>query len=96
VLAVTNWLSDAARRAAHGGAVHGTRRGSGGLSEQRETVEAFLAVWRSWEVDGVLEVLDPDLVRHTGEVTADQTTEPRGARRVEDEALKIQRPSVTT
>jgi RNA polymerase sigma factor (sigma-70 family) len=46
------------------------------LSQQRRTVEAFLSALRAGDVDGILAVLDPDVVRR-----ADRNAAPPGAAR---------------
>lgn len=82
----TRQLASRARRR-----VRGTSRGSAAaLSEQRETVEAFLAALRAGDIDGLLSVLDPDVVRHADmvAVSSDALRELRGARRVAEEVLK--------
>lgn len=71
--------------------VRGTSRGSGAaLSEQRETVEAFLAALRAGDIDGLLAVLDPDVVRRADRFAAPLVEERQlhGARRVAEEVLK--------
>jgi len=71
--------------------VRGASRGSGvALSEQRETVEAFLAALRSGDIDGLLAVLDPDVVRRADRfaVPLPDARELHGARRVAEEVLK--------
>src|SRR5581483_10036354 len=71
--------------------VRGTNRGSGAaLSEQRQTVEAFLAALRAGDMNGLLAVLDPDIVRRADSVavTSDEARELHGARVVAEEALK--------
>ncbi|HZQ21907.1 MAG TPA: sigma-70 family RNA polymerase sigma factor [Terriglobales bacterium] len=71
--------------------VRGTSRGSGAaLSEQRQTVEAFLAALRAGDMNGLLAVLDPDIVRRADSVavTLEEARELHGARAVAEEALK--------
>jgi RNA polymerase sigma factor (sigma-70 family) len=71
--------------------VRGTSRGSGAaLSEQRETVEAFLAALRAGDIDGLLAVLDPDVVRRADRFAVPLVEERQlhGARRVAEEVLK--------
>ncbi len=71
--------------------VRETNRGSGAaLSEQRQTVEAFLAALRAGDMNGLLAVLDPDIVRRADRlaVTSDEARELHGARVVAEEALK--------
>jgi RNA polymerase sigma-70 factor (ECF subfamily) len=54
--------------------VQGSSRGSrASLSEQRETVEAFLSALRAGDVEGLLTVLDSDVVRR-----ADAAASPSG------------------
>jgi RNA polymerase sigma-70 factor (ECF subfamily) len=59
------------------------------LSQQREVVEAFLAALRSGDVQGLLAVLDPDVVRRADRVAvpSDSPRELRGAATVVKEAL---------
>jgi len=40
------------------------------LSEQREVVSAFLMAWRGGDFEGLLTLLDPDLVVHFDEAGA--------------------------
>jgi RNA polymerase sigma factor (sigma-70 family) len=63
---------------------------SAGLSQQRETVEAFLKALRAGDVDGMLAVLDPDVVRRADRtaVRSDAERELHGATRVVEEALR--------
>lgn len=71
--------------------VRGTNRGSGaGLSKQRETVEAFLSALREGDMNGILAVLDPDVVRHADRVAVSSHDEQElhGAKRVAEEVLK--------
>jgi RNA polymerase sigma factor (sigma-70 family) len=71
--------------------VRGASRGSGGaLSEQRQTVEAFLAALRTGDIDGLLAVLDPHVVRRADRaaVPPGAARELRGATTVVEEALK--------
>ncbi|MFN7995995.1 MAG: sigma-70 family RNA polymerase sigma factor [Bryobacteraceae bacterium] len=85
VVAARQLASRARRR------VRGMPRGSGAaISAQRETIEAFLAALRAGDMDGLLAILDPDVVRR-----ADRFSSPagprdlRGARAVAEEALKF-------
>ena len=59
------------------------------LSQQRQVVEAFLSALRSGDVEGLLAVLDPDVVRRADRfaLTAEAATELRGAAAVMNEAL---------
>ncbi len=59
------------------------------LSQQRQAVEAFLTALRAGDVDGLLIVLDPDVVRRADEaaVPAGAARELRGAAAVVKEAL---------
>jgi RNA polymerase sigma factor (sigma-70 family) len=71
--------------------VRGTSRGFGaGLSEQRETVAAFLAALCAGDIDGLLAVHDPDVVRRADRfaVPLAEAREVHGARRVAEEVLK--------
>jgi RNA polymerase sigma factor (sigma-70 family) len=84
--AATRQLASRARRR-----VRGTTRGSGAaLSEQRETVEAFLAALRAGDMEGLLAVLDPEVVRRADRfaVPSDEARELHGAGRVAEEVLK--------
>ena len=84
--AATRQLASRARRR-----VRGASRGSGAaLAEQRETVEAFLAALRAGNIDDLLAVLDPDVVRRADRfaVGSAEMREIHGARRVAEEALK--------
>jgi RNA polymerase sigma factor (sigma-70 family) len=70
--------------------VRGAGMGSAAaLAEQRATVEAFLAALRAGDVDGLLAVLDPDVVRRADRVAVPSgaATELRGATAVVNEAL---------
>lgn len=71
--------------------VRGTGRRSGvALSQQRKTVEAFLAALRAGDIDGVLSVLNSHVVRRADRVAviSEEARELRGARSVAEEALK--------
>jgi RNA polymerase sigma-70 factor (ECF subfamily) len=71
--------------------VRGTSRGSATvLSEQRETVEAFLAALRAGDIDSLLAVLDPDVVRRADRfaVPLAEHRKLEGARKVAEEVLK--------
>ena len=84
--AATRQLASRARRR-----VRGTSKGSGaGLSQQREIVEAFLAALRAGDLDGLLTVLAPDVVRRADRVAlaSDEARELRGPRKVAEEVLK--------
>jgi len=70
--------------------VRGTTTVSDGdLSQQREVVEAFLAALRARDFEGVLAVLDPDVVRRADRaaVPSEAAREIRGAAMVAREAL---------
>jgi RNA polymerase sigma factor (sigma-70 family) len=70
--------------------VRGPSRSSGAaLSEQRETVEAFLAALRAGDINGLLAVLDPEVVRRADRfaVPLAEARELHGARRVAEEVL---------
>jgi RNA polymerase sigma-70 factor (ECF subfamily) len=58
------------------------------LNRQREVVDAFLAAAREGDFDGLLELLDPDVVLRVdgGEVRRSATTEVHGAANVIEEA----------
>jgi RNA polymerase sigma-70 factor (ECF subfamily) len=63
------------------------------LARQREVVDAFLAAARAGDFDGLLAVLDPDVVLRAdrGAVTAEASREVRGARAVAGQALSFRR-----
>src|SRR5207302_121195 len=58
------------------------------LARQREVVDAFLAASRAGDFDGLLAILDPDVVLRADTGTA---REVRGARTVAGQALSFQR-----
>jgi RNA polymerase sigma factor (sigma-70 family) len=71
--------------------VRGASRASGAaISEQRETVEAFLGALRAGDMDGLLAVLDPDVVRRADRLAVPlaEARELYGARQVAEEVLK--------
>jgi RNA polymerase sigma factor (sigma-70 family) len=59
------------------------------LAEQREVVEAFLAAAREGDFDGLMAVLDPDVVLRSDQPRA--STEVRGARAVAERAFSFRR-----
>jgi RNA polymerase sigma-70 factor (ECF subfamily) len=63
------------------------------LARQREIVDAFLAAARGGDFDGLLAVLDPDVVLRAdrGAVPASASREVRGARAVAGQALTFSR-----
>lgn len=65
------------------------------LSQEREIVEAFLRALRARDVEGLLAVLDPDVVRRADGVALPPgvATELRGAADVAREALRYIRPA---
>jgi RNA polymerase sigma factor (sigma-70 family) len=69
--------------------VRGVTRGEANLSRQRHAVEAFLSALRAGDVQGLLAVLDPEVVSRVDKfaVTPGRPEELRGATRVADEAL---------
>ena len=72
--AATRQLASRARRRVRGGAA-----ASGpGLAQQREVVDAFLAALRAGDFEGLLAVLDPDLVVRA-DMAAGAPSEIRGA-----------------
>jgi RNA polymerase sigma factor (sigma-70 family) len=81
----TRQLASRARRRVHGAAKASDRA----VSKQREAVEGFLAALRAGDVDGILAVLDPDVVRRADRVAVPSgaTTELRGATAVVNETL---------
>ena len=78
-------LASRARRRVHGKAVVAERD----LIRQRTVVDAFLAASRAGDIDGLLAVLAPDVVRRAEPVVlrAGFGTELRGARRLAEETL---------
>jgi RNA polymerase sigma factor (sigma-70 family) len=85
-MAATRQLASRARRR-----VRGTSRGSGtALIKQQQAVERFLGALRSGDMEGLLAVLDPDIVRHADKVAvaSDDARELRGRKRVAEEVLK--------
>jgi RNA polymerase sigma factor (sigma-70 family) len=84
--AATRQLASRARRR-----VRGASRGSRAvLSEQRETVEAFLAALRAGDMEGLLAVLDPEVVRRADRfaVPLVEARELHGAGSVAEEVFK--------
>ena len=83
--AATRQLASRARRRVQGR----TKLSGTTLSQQREVVEAFLAALRARDFDGLLAVLDPDVVRHADHVAVplEAAREIRGATMVLKEAL---------
>jgi RNA polymerase sigma factor (sigma-70 family) len=59
------------------------------LSQQREVVDAFLAAAREGDFDGLLAVLDPDVVLRSDQPGA--SMEVRGARAVAERAFRFRR-----
>jgi RNA polymerase sigma factor (sigma-70 family) len=68
--------------------VRGAPPPDGDLEQQRLVVDAFLAAARDGDFEGLLHVLDPDVVLRVdgGEVRASATTEIRGAAAVVEQA----------
>lgn len=66
---------------------------SANFSQQRQTVEAFLSALRTGDVQGLLAVLDPNVVRRTDQLAVPQGTarELCGAAAVAREALTYTR-----
>jgi RNA polymerase sigma factor (sigma-70 family) len=66
---------------------------SADLNQQRSVVEAFIAAARSGDLNALLAVLDPDVVRRADRaaVPADTAMEIRGAREVAQETLSNSR-----
>ena len=81
----TKKLASRARRRVHGISVAAERD----LVRQRTVVEAFLAASRTGDIDGLLAVLAPDVVRRAEPVVVrvGLETEIRGARRLAEETL---------
>lgn len=84
-LAATKKLASRARHRVHGAAPAPTPD----LARQREVVDAFLAASRAGDLDALLAVLDPGVVRRADRVAAPtrEALEVRGARRVAEETL---------
>jgi RNA polymerase sigma factor (sigma-70 family) len=77
-----------ASRARH--RIQGTTRIPGAdLTRQRQVVDAFLAASRSGDINAILAVLDPDVVRRADHaaVPTGKATEVRGAQAVAEETL---------
>jgi RNA polymerase sigma factor (sigma-70 family) len=69
--------------------VRGTQTMSPNLLKQRETVEAFLRALRAGDVDGIVAVLDPTVVRRADRIAAPSQAKATlyGAERVAQEAV---------
>ncbi|TDD91347.1 sigma-70 family RNA polymerase sigma factor [Actinomadura rubrisoli] len=82
--ATTKKLASRAR-----GRVHGTAAvPAADLARQRKVVDAFLAASRAGDLDGLLAVLAPDVVRRAAPaVPGGEAAELRGARRLAEETL---------
>ena len=82
--AAARQLASRARRQVRGG-----REPSANLSRQRQAVDAFLRALRAGDVEGLLAVLDPDVVRRADRIAVPPgaATELRGATAVAHEAL---------
>jgi RNA polymerase sigma-70 factor (ECF subfamily) len=82
----TRQLASRARRRVRGSA----RASATALWEQRQTVEAFLAALRAGDMEGLLSVLDPQVVRRADKiaVASEEARELHGARPVAQEVLK--------
>jgi len=74
--AATRQLASRARRRVHGN----TELPNPNLHSQRKTVDAFLAAMRAGDFDGLLAVLDPDVVVRADVVPPGAPSEIRGAR----------------
>jgi RNA polymerase sigma factor (sigma-70 family) len=83
--AATRQLASRARRRVRGKRV----ADDADLSQQRRTIEAFLSALRAGDIDGLLAVLDPEVVRRADYVAAPPgaVRELRGAMAVAREAL---------
>lgn len=83
--AAARQLASRARRRVRGNGAPGDTK----LSEQRRAVEAFLAALRARDIDGLLAVLDPGVVRRADTVAAPSGAAPElhGAAEVAKEAL---------
>lgn len=84
--AAARQLASRARRRVRGNGA----RVNAHLSEQREAVEAFLNALRAGDVQGLLSVLDPEVVRRADEaaVPAGAARELRGVATVAEDALE--------
>ncbi len=82
-------LASRARRRVRGG----TSAGDGNISRQNETVRAFLIALRAGDVDGLLAVLDPEVVRRAdaAALRPGAARELRGAAAVAEEAMAYSR-----
>ncbi|WP_405163790.1 sigma-70 family RNA polymerase sigma factor [Nocardia sp. NBC_01499] len=89
--ATTKKLASRARQRAHGE----TTATATELAEQRHVVEAFLAAARGGDLDALLAVLAPDVVRvaDTAALTAGMPAVVRGAQAVAKEIVLLQRRS---
>lgn len=83
--AAARQLASRARRRVRGNGAPG----EGKLSEQRQAIEAFLAALRARDIEGLVAVLDPGVVRRADTVAAPPgaATELQGAAEVAKEAL---------
>jgi RNA polymerase sigma factor (sigma-70 family) len=83
--AAARQLASRARRRVHGAA----KASDHALSQQREAVEAFLTALRARDIQGLLAVLDPAVVRRADRVAVPSgaATELLGATRVVEEAM---------
>ena len=76
--AAVRQLASRARRRVQGADIHGTRR-----AQEREVVNAFLAALRSGDFEGLVKVLDPDVVVHI-DAAAGRAGGPREIRGAEN------------
>jgi RNA polymerase sigma-70 factor (ECF subfamily) len=81
--AATRQLASRGRRRVHGAPAAATDR-----ALQLQAVEAFLAASRAGDLDALLAVLDPEVVRHQDNVRAAGEAVTRGAREVAPGLLK--------
>ena len=87
--AASRQLASRARRRVRGGSVPNDAN----LSQQRQTVDAFLRALRAGDLEGLLAVLDPDVVRRADGLAlpAGAISELHGARAVAREVLTYSR-----
>lgn len=87
--AAARQLASRARRRVHGGRLPNQAK----LSERRQAVDAFLTALRAGDIEGLLAVLDPDVVRRADPLAlpSGASSELRGAVAVAHEVLQYRR-----
>ncbi len=90
--ATARQLASRARRRVRGA---GTRTPDADIGSQREVVDAFFAAARRGEFDGLIAVLDPDIVLRVdgGTALAEASARVRGAAAVAGQALRFDQPA---